>query len=279
MKEMKPAHKKRVIPDKPLVSIIIPTFNSGETLTFCLESIKKQTYSNIETIVVDSYSQDDTRQIAEKFGAKLLLLASERCPARNLGAKNAHGDFVLFIDSDMKLTPKVVEECVDLSIRKYFHAVIIPEVSVGKGLLAECNRMEKKMRVGGKFSEAPRFFIKDVFHFVGGFDENLLSGEDFDLRKRIENAEYTVGRCNAKIIHCEGRLSLKKVVLKASYYGRSLPLFIKKNPSLATKTSCPIHIFRNFKLLGRHPINFIALIFMKFIQYMAYLSGIFSSFF
>jgi cellulose synthase/poly-beta-1,6-N-acetylglucosamine synthase-like glycosyltransferase len=54
----------------PLVSIIIPTRNSARTLEKCLESIKHQTYSNIEVIVVDNFSDDETIEIAKKYTEK-----------------------------------------------------------------------------------------------------------------------------------------------------------------------------------------------------------------
>jgi len=52
--------------NKPLVSVIIPTFNSGGTLGKCLRSIRNQTYGNVEIIVVDKFSTDKTKEIAKK---------------------------------------------------------------------------------------------------------------------------------------------------------------------------------------------------------------------
>lgn len=50
-----------------LVSVVIPTKNSGETIEACLKSVKEQTYPNIEIVVVDNYSKDKTCEIAEKW--------------------------------------------------------------------------------------------------------------------------------------------------------------------------------------------------------------------
>ena len=52
---------------KPLVSVIIPTYNSEKTLPLCLESIKRQTYKNIEVIIVDNFSVDRTVDIAKRY--------------------------------------------------------------------------------------------------------------------------------------------------------------------------------------------------------------------
>ena len=68
---------------KPLVTIIIPTFNSEKTLQLCLESIRKQTYKNIDVIVVDNYSTDSTVSVAKKYGAKVIQVRGERARAKN----------------------------------------------------------------------------------------------------------------------------------------------------------------------------------------------------
>jgi glycosyltransferase involved in cell wall biosynthesis len=57
--------------DKPLVSVIIPTKNSESTIDYCLRSIRGQTYTNIEVIVVDNYSRDKTEEVAQKYGKVL----------------------------------------------------------------------------------------------------------------------------------------------------------------------------------------------------------------
>ncbi len=56
--------------ENPLVSVIIPTYNSSRTLEKCLESIKNQTYKNVEIIVVDNNSTDNTKEIAKKYTGK-----------------------------------------------------------------------------------------------------------------------------------------------------------------------------------------------------------------
>jgi len=61
-----------MIEQKLLVSVIIPTKNSGSTIGNCLESIMTQTYTNIEIVVVDNYSNDNTQEIAEKYTEKVI---------------------------------------------------------------------------------------------------------------------------------------------------------------------------------------------------------------
>ncbi|MEM5826347.1 MAG: glycosyltransferase family A protein, partial [Candidatus Aenigmatarchaeota archaeon] len=117
---------------KPLVSIIIPTYNSEKTIAKCLESIKNQSYKNIEVIVVDRFSKDKTAEIAKEYGARIFKLNSERAKAKNFGLKKAKGKYVCFIDSDMELTNNVIDKCVaTIEKDKRIGGVIIPEKSVG----------------------------------------------------------------------------------------------------------------------------------------------------
>jgi glycosyltransferase involved in cell wall biosynthesis len=259
--------------DNSLVSVIIPTFNSGKTLESCLKSIRNQNYKNIEIIVVDALSRDKTRQIAEKFADKLFFLAKERSYARNFGAKQARGHFLFFVDSDMELTPNVVTECVNLCTYRKADAVIVPEEAFGEGFLAECRKLEKKMRLREFYGEAPRFFKKDVFQSVGGYDNNLVTGEDFELAQRIYKAGFLVERCNAMIWHREENLSLKSLVKKVFYYGETFLTYVKKEPILAFKTSSPIRFLKHISLLRNQPIQFVGLCLLKLVEYLAYVAG------
>ena len=257
-----------------LVSVIIPTFNSGKTLERCLKSIRNQKYKKIEVIIVDARSEDETRKIAEQLADKTFLLAQERSYARNFGAKQAEGRFLLFVDSDMELTPNVIAECVTLCTRKKADAVIIPEETFGDGFLVECRKLEKMMRLKEFYGEAPRFFKKEVFQSVGGYDNNLITGEDFELTHRVYKAGFLIERCNAIIKHHEENLSLKHLIKKVYYYGKKLPAYIRKEPSLAFKTSSPIHFFKHISLMRRNPIHFTGLCFLKLVEYFAYFAGV-----
>src|SRR3990170_2464521 len=97
---------------KPPVSVIIPTKDSAETIETCVTSIMEQSYPNIEVVVVDSYSSDNTREIAKKLGVKIIESEAMRSRARNIGAEKAKGELILFLDSDMEMDSAVVESCV-----------------------------------------------------------------------------------------------------------------------------------------------------------------------
>lgn len=85
-----------------MLSIIIPTLNEGRYLPFLLESIKRQEIDNYEIIVADAGSEDETVEIAKKFGCQITK-GGLPPKARNEGAKVAQGDLFLFLDADVIL--------------------------------------------------------------------------------------------------------------------------------------------------------------------------------
>ncbi|WP_202318621.1 glycosyltransferase family 2 protein [Archaeoglobus neptunius] len=74
------------------VSVVIPTYNSENTVDICLESIENQSYRNIEIIVVDRFSEDKTAEIAKEYKARVYKLDCERAKAKNFGLRRARGE-------------------------------------------------------------------------------------------------------------------------------------------------------------------------------------------
>jgi glycosyltransferase involved in cell wall biosynthesis len=250
--------------DTSLVSVIIPTKNSGDTLEKCLKSIRGQTYSSIEIIVVDCFSGDKTRKIAEDYGATICESTAKRSQARNIGAQKAMGDLFFFVDSDMELLPSVVAECIK-KIRERYDGVIVPEVSVGEGFWAECKALEKACYVGDDTIEAARLFTKNVFESICGYDSELEAGEDWDLSQRTTKAGYQIGRIGAFIMHNEGRLSLRETMLSKHYYGHAFEHYRVKHPQEAKyqlKLIRPAFI-KNWKKLAKDPVHASGMLFMK----------------
>lgn len=217
---------------KPRVSVIIPTKNSIRTIEECLSSLKNQTYPHVEIIVVDNHSTDGTEKVAKKLATTVLLRGPERSAQRNFGAKHAKGEYFLFIDSDMKLDPTVVEECVStITSKPIFHAVIIPEISFGIGFWAECKALERSFYLGVSSLEAARFFNAKTFRKFGGYDEKNTGTEDYALPQQIK-AEYSdsaIGRISAFIHHNEGNLPFFHSLRKKFYYAQKLDSYVQNS--------------------------------------------------
>ncbi|MCK5149965.1 glycosyltransferase family 2 protein [Candidatus Pacearchaeota archaeon] len=94
------------------VSITIPTYNSEKTLGKTLESVKNQTYKNREIIIIDSYSKDETLNIAKKHGCKIIMCKGKLLEARIAGAKASKGEYILLLDSDQILEKTAIERAV-----------------------------------------------------------------------------------------------------------------------------------------------------------------------
>lgn len=99
----------------PLVSIIIPTYNSGHYLNRCLTSIQMQTYKNLEIVIVDAHSTDQTLKIIDQFKTKLTIHClslgkSTQSEARNLGLQQATGEYIAFCDSDDFYLPEKIKQ-------------------------------------------------------------------------------------------------------------------------------------------------------------------------
>ncbi|MFA5356590.1 MAG: glycosyltransferase, partial [Candidatus Omnitrophota bacterium] len=95
----------------PLVSINIATYNSARTLVKCLDSVKTQSYKNIEIIIMDSHSKDKTLEIAKSYGAKIVF-APTLATARKAGSDASSGEYIMILDSDQVLEPDVIGRCV-----------------------------------------------------------------------------------------------------------------------------------------------------------------------
>ena len=103
------------------VSIIIPTYNSEKYLKRCINSICNQTYKNIEIIIIDDGSTDNTFNICEEYSkkddrVKFIHKKNEGVSvARNIGIENANGKYIMFVDSDDWIENNTVEILYNIS--------------------------------------------------------------------------------------------------------------------------------------------------------------------
>src|SRR5215471_9220074 len=101
----------------PLVSVVIPTYNRADYIGETIESVLQQTYSNIEIIVIDDGSTDNTAQVVERFESRVRYVRqenAERGASRNHGLRLAQGEFISFLDSDDLWMPSKAAAAVSL---------------------------------------------------------------------------------------------------------------------------------------------------------------------
>lgn len=103
--------------NNPLISVIIPVFNGEEYIAQCLENILYQTYKNIEIVVVNDGSTDDSEKIAQLYPVK--IITQKNCGvsvARNTGLNAAEGEYIHFMDIDDLINLEFYEKMIDATL-------------------------------------------------------------------------------------------------------------------------------------------------------------------
>jgi glycosyltransferase involved in cell wall biosynthesis len=237
---------------KPLVTAIVTTRNNQTTLEACLQSIVNQTYDHLEIVLVDNYSTDDTLKLASKFTPYIFQKGPERSVQRNFGVERAHGSCVVIIDSDMELSPEVIAECVQaVQQNANTSAVIIPEESFGRGIWAKAKKLERSFYLGVPWIEAARFYEKALYQRLGGFNEQLVSGEDWDLSQRAAK-ESSIGRITSFIYHNEGKLKLSVDLKKKLYYAKQFRRYAAANKD-TTSLNTQISVVSRYSIFFKQP--------------------------
>lgn len=254
-----------------LVSIIIPTYNSEETLEKCLESIKWQSYRNIEVIVVDKASTDKTIEIAKRFGVKVYIInAKERAEQINYGAKESKGEYIYRVDSDFILEPDVVKEAIRKCEIEQYDAIAVHNTSDPTiSFWSRVRKLERDCYRNDDLNIAARFLKKNVFDAIGGFDEDLVASEDYDLHNKLLKAGFKVGRITAQEVHIGEPKSLWEIVKKHYYYGKTIGEFIERNPERGLKQLSPIRLsfIRNWREFFEHPILTVGFVIYQIARY------------
>jgi len=196
---------------KELVSITIPTYNSEKTLRRALQSIRAQTYPNIELILIDSNSTDNTLKIAEDFGAKVYQYEGTLLGARGVGARKAKGKYILLVDSDHILDKTAVERGLEL-LNKFDMLWLYERSWKPKRLLevlydADRELVQKYSKdfinpVGGVI--LPRFYKKDllikafenipkrILPLCVAHDHAIIYLEAYKLSKKVGKLDHAI---------------------------------------------------------------------------------------
>ncbi len=186
---------------QPLVTVIIPTYNRESTIKRAIDSVLGQSYKNLEVIVVDDGSSDNTIQIVNSYQDKRLRLIclSENCGAniaRNKGIACANGEYIAFQDSDdewFKDKLKIQLNCMTKSNKKVCYCpyiliennikTIVPNCSDSKELCEE--KIIDTLRKRNVIPTPALILHKEVIETVGMFDETIRRLQDYEYAIRI----------------------------------------------------------------------------------------------
>lgn len=266
----------------PFITIVIATYDSERTIEKCLLSIKKQTYPNIDIVVVDSLyyqkeKQDRCRKIIQKY-ARYFRDGPERSIQRNRGIKEAKGEYILMIDQDMYLTKNVAKECYESLTKGNYIALTIPEISIGEGFWTKCVALERYIStvLEEGMNECCRFFRKKDALMIGGYDPKIVGIEDSDFHYRMQ-AKGKIGKIKNFIYHDEGKTEFLSRVKKKYYYSVAFREYLRRYPDVATKQFFPIKkaYIKHWKILAKNPITTLGIIVLRSAEVIAGILGLF----
>lgn len=196
----------------PLVSIIIPAYNTEKYVGFCLSSLISQTYKNIEIIVIDDGATDGTGEIIRDYAVqdnRVQLVRGEHQGAnvaRGLGVKEARGDYYMFVDSDDWLERDAIEKLIDAMEKNHcdairFNAAIEPSGRLKNPFIGRnaANKMLDGDEARRVLVMKPilnnlcfQFYRANLFDKIGSFKEKLSNCEDHLVNLEIYGSVKSV---------------------------------------------------------------------------------------
>lgn len=183
-----------------LVSIIVPVYNSENTIKKCIDSLIDQSYQNIEIIIINDGSVDNSVNIIKRYldvDERIKLFTIENAGvsnARNSGLKYATGEYVVFCDSDDYVTENYIKDLIshiddeiDLVISNYYFDInskICPKPLVLEGLYSKTNNIQEWINnfflhhyIHSPYCKIYKKEIIDKYNLI--YDVSMTFGEDF----------------------------------------------------------------------------------------------------
>lgn len=185
---------------KPLVTVVIPTYNHAHFLGEALRSLRAQTYDNWEAVVVNNFSEDETIAVVEAFGDSRIRLENFHnqgiiAASRNKGIELARGTHIAFLDSDDSWYPKKLMACMELfskNVGVVCHGLRWigeqeKDVFCGPESLATYDAL---LNEGCSLTTSATVVRKDLVILVGGFSESpsIVTAEDYHFWLKLAQA-------------------------------------------------------------------------------------------
>ena len=180
----------------PLVTVYMPTHNRRTFLERALKSVVDQTYKNVEIIVVDDGSTDDTEKFMQEFlleypNIKYLKhdISKGANAARNYAIRESHGYFVTGIDDDDEMRPSRIEQLVKAYDDKYAYVSSINNQIHDDGKRTSWGSKKKIITLDsmlyGNETGNQVLSTREMFYKAGLFDEDLVAEQDYDMWIRM----------------------------------------------------------------------------------------------
>jgi len=202
----------------PKVSIIIPAYNQGRFLAVAIDSALQQTYRDLEVIVVDDGSTDETRDVAARFGDRITYIHQKNTGlpgARNRGIREARGEYLCFLDSDDFYHPEKIQRQVELLEADpqigFVYCDIITTDEAGQAVAEQSSvnsptrqmsgNIFQTLMMAGYFPPHTVMIRRKVVEAVGEFDPALGGHADYDLWLRVSAAGHAACFIDEKLAY------------------------------------------------------------------------------
>lgn len=183
----------------PLVSVIVPTFNRSQFLPRTLDSIRRQSHSPIELLLIDDHSSEDLSAIYSSYSLEHLKTQGKGVSAaRNTGIRKARGEYLAFLDSDDEWLPEKVARQVSYLLENP-NILLVHSNEEWRRNEAVVRQLPKHKKYGGRIFEkclelcnigaSCTMVRRSLFEKYGYFDESFPTCEDYDFWLRISSQE------------------------------------------------------------------------------------------
>ena len=241
LREVFEASPAALLPQAPRVSVVVCTYNGGQTLEQCLRSLEQLDYPDYEVIVVDDGSRDDTGTILERFPKVRTFRQANHglSYARNVGLHAATGSVVAYTDSDCFADPHWLTHLVDRLQRCTAAAVGGPNLTPEDGWLAACVAASpgQPTHVLSSDQEAEHIpgcnmaFRREALLAIGGFDyQYRKAGDDVDVCWRLQQAGRWITFAPGAFVWHHRRQTPRAYLRQQAGYGEAEALLRFKHP-------------------------------------------------
>jgi len=248
------------------ISFIIPAYNEEKNIARCLESISSVMRSELysfEVVVCDHSSADETQKIAKSFGVKIVQISRGGNVAlvRNRGAEVAVGKFYIFLDADIELTYEwangltAVVESLSSNPMQIIGSFCLPPKD--DNYIIQNWFVHTTKGGSGYLGTAHLITSRECFNQLRGFDERLVTGEDYDFCSRCKMQGGTIDiRPEMIVYHHDYPRTTKAFVLREAWHGegdfQSFDNFLKSKVAILTVIFMLLHFLAIASLMDNY---------------------------
>lgn len=238
--------------EMPIVSIVIPTYNCGKYIQRCIESVLAQTYSNLDIIIIDDGSTDQTALICKNYSDKLTYMYQENsgpAVARNKGIGLAKGEYITFVDADDYIDADYIQIMMNL-INKFNTKIAMCSCLKTSGVqsISMSDTQNEELIIDAEAALENLFYKKKITPYAIGkiyaseiigerlFPVDLRLGEDLQFIYEILKKGYSVAYTSLRpYFYCQNETSIThnfKLSVAAAHWKQLCNILNESNDEL-----------------------------------------------